>query len=248
MKVNTAIIGGSGLYALMDDFKILHREIMHTPYGEPSGPVIIGELEGKPLAFIARHGYTHRIPPHKINYRANIWMLKQLGIEQIIAVNAVGGIHPDLGPQKIAIPDQIIDYTYGRDFTFFEKDLSEVVHIDFSFPYDKTIRLALIKAAKDMNLDILKSGTYGCTQGPRLETAAEIKRLAQDGCDLVGMTAMPEAALAKEQGIDYAAIAVSANWAAGIEEQPLSMDDILNHLSQGMNQVKSLILTYMKNL
>jgi len=243
-----AIIGGSGLYGLMDDFKINHREIIQTPYGEPSGPVIHGELFGKPLIFIARHGYTHRIPPHKINYRANIWMLKKLEVEQIIAVNAVGGINPNLPPQKIAIPDQIIDYSYGREFTFFEQDLAEVVHIDFSYPYDENIRNGLIRAAKECEIEINPSGTYGCTQGPRLETAAEIKRLNQDGCDMVGMTAMPEASLAREQHIDYAAIAVSANWAAGIQQQTLEMDDIIKHLNQGMVQVKNLILTYMKNL
>ncbi len=248
MTVKTAIIGGSGLYTLMDEFKITHREIIQTPYGEPSGPVIHGELYGKPLIFIARHGYTHRIPPHKINYRANIWLLKKLGIEQIIAVNAVGGINKNLPPQQIAIPDQIIDYTYDREFTFFEKDLSAVVHIDFSYPYSESIRKGLINAAKDAHLDIVHSGTYACTQGPRLETAAEIKRLAQDGCDMVGMTAMPEASLAREQNIDYASIAVSANWAAGIKNQPLDMADILNHLNQGMVQVKTLLLTYMKNL
>jgi len=244
----TAIIGGSGLYGLMDDFKIKHREIIQTPYGEPSGPVIHGELYGKPLVFIARHGYTHRIPPHKINYRANIWMLKKLEIEQIIAVNAVGGINPNLAPQKIAIPDQIIDYSYGREFTFFEQDLAEVVHIDFSYPYDENIRNGLIRAAKECEIEINPTGTYGCTQGPRLETAAEIKRLKQDGCDMVGMTAMPEASLAREQHIDYAAISVSANWAAGIQQQPLEMSEILKHLDQGMLQVKNLILTYMKNL
>lgn len=248
MTIKTAIIGGSGLYSLMDDFKVNHREIIQTPYGEPSGPVIHGEMFGKPLVFIARHGYTHRIPPHKINYRANIWMLKKLGINQIIAVNAVGGIHENLAPQTIAIPDQIIDYTYGREFTFFEKDLSEVVHIDFSYPYDETIRQGLIQAAKQANIITINQGTYGCTQGPRLETAAEIIRLKQDGCDMVGMTAMPEASLAREQGIDYAALTVCANWAAGIEQQPLDMVTILNHLNQGMVNVKTLILNYMKNL
>lgn len=253
MSKKTAIIGGSGLYSLMDgclesDYKIKHREIIQTPYGEPSGPVIHGELFGKPLVFVARHGYTHRIPPHKINYRANIWMLKKLGIEQIIAVNAVGGISNNLPPEKIVIPDQIIDYSYGREFTFFEKDLAEVVHIDFTYPYDQTIRKDLIKAAKASNTIINETGTYGCTQGPRLETAAEIKRLEQDGCDMVGMTAMPEASLAREQGIAYAAIAVSANWAAGIQQQPLDMTSILKHLDQGMVNVNTLILSYMKNL
>ncbi len=253
MTVKTAIIGGSGLYSLMGDssvgdYKIIHREIIQTPYGEPSGPVIHGEVYGKPLIFIARHGYTHRIPPHKINYRANIWMLKKLGIEQVIAVNAVGGINDNFPPEKIAIPDQIIDYSYGREFTFFEQDLAEVVHIDFSYPYEETIRQALIKAAKASGIEINTSGTYGCTQGPRLETAAEIKRLAQDGCDMVGMTAMPEASLAREQSMAYASIAVSANWAAGIQQQPLDMDTILKHLNQGMVDVNTLILSYMKNL
>ncbi len=248
MNAKLAVIGGSGLYSLFEDFKVLHREIIQTPYGEPSCPVVHGEMHGKPLIFIARHGHTHRLAPHKINYRANIWMLKKLGVEKIIAVNAVGGIADDLPPQKIAIPDQIIDYSYGREFTFFDQDLGEVVHIDFSYPYSEEIRSDLIAAAKSADICINAQGTYGCTQGPRLETAAEIKRLKQDGCAMVGMTAMPEAALAREKSMQYAAIAVCANWAAGIQQQPLNMDAILKHLNQGMVQVNQLISSYIKNL
>jgi len=246
MNAKLAVIGGSGLYSLFEDFKVRHREIIQTPYGEPSCPVVHGEMHGKPLIFIARHGYTHRIPPHKINYRANIWMLKKLGVEDIIAVNAVGGISDDLPPEKIAIPDQIIDYSYGRDFTFFDQDFGEVVHIDFSYPYSEDIRRGLVSAAASVSIEINNQGAYACTQGPRLETAAEIQRLKRDGCDMVGMTAMPEAALAREKSMQYAAIAVCANWAAGIQKEPLNMDAILKHLNQGMGQVNQLISSYIK--
>lgn len=248
-QAKLAIIGGSGLYSLMDDeFKVIHREIIQTPYGEPSGPVTHIEVAGKPIVFIARHGYTHRLPPHKINYRANIWMLKELGIEQIVAVNAVGGINKRLPPQGIAIADQLIDYTYGRDFTFYEQDLDEVIHVDFTYPYDERLRQQLIEAAAQAHIDVMTNGIYGCTQGPRLETAAEIVRLQKDGCDMVGMTAMPETSLAREKGINYAALALSVNWAAGITKETLNMSDINEHLSLGMCRVKKILLTFIQNI
>lgn len=248
MTATLAVIGGSGLYSLFEDFIEIRKEIIATPYGEPSGSVVHGEMHGKPVVFIARHGYTHAIPPHKINYRANIWMLKELGIQQIIAVNAVGGISRDFPPKKIAIPDQIIDYSYGREFTFVDENSEEVIHVDFSYPFSETIRKNLIDAAEQLSIPVNKNGVYGCTQGPRLETVAEIKRLEQDGCTMVGMTAMPEAALAREKGIKYASLAVCANWAAGLEKETLSMDVILNNLSQGMQQVNQCISKYIYNL
>ena len=210
-----AIIGGTGLTQL-SDLTIIKRERLDTPYGAPSAEFITGELNGKSVIFLARHGNPHTIAPHNINYRANIWGLKQLGVEQIIAVAAVGGITEAMKPAHIAIPNQLIDYSYGRKHTFFDDMNYPVTHIDFSYPYHPKLRDLLIAAAANANVSITPTATYGCTQGPRLETAAEIKRMAQDGCDLVGMTAMPEAALAKELGMEYAAISVVANWAAGV--------------------------------
>jgi 5'-methylthioinosine phosphorylase len=235
-----AIIGGTGLTRL-GKLEIERREVMHTPYGEPSGALTFGRLCGKNVIFLARHGYGHTIPPHMVNYRANLWALKEHGIKRVIAVCAVGGIHGDLVPSTIVIPDQIIDYTWSRDQTFFESDLSEVTHIDFTEPYSNEMRRVLLEAATAAGVAAIASGTYGATQGPRLETAAEIDRMERDGCDMVGMTGMPEAALARELGLDYAAIAVSANAAAGRGEGAISMDDIETNLTRGMDRVRAIL-------
>jgi 5'-deoxy-5'-methylthioadenosine phosphorylase len=242
MGSKIAVIGGTGLYSMMDEFEMTRQEIVNTPYGEPSGPLVHGLLQGREVLFIARHGFTHRIPPHQINYQANIWMLKKAGVDTILAVNAVGGIHPGCGPESLVIPDQIIDYSWGREHTFYSRDLSKVVHIDFTYPYTESLRKSLLEAGKNIGLSMLDKAVYGCTQGPRLETAAEIRRLAQDGCDIVGMTGMPEAALAREMSLDYASIAVVANWAAGLSDDDLTMKQIQATLQQGMKSVKSLIL------
>jgi len=238
-----AIIGGTGLTQLAD-LKIVKREQLNTPYGAPSAEFITGQLDDKEVIFLARHGNPHRFAPHKINYRANIWGLKQLGVDQIIAVAAVGGISEKMGPAHIAIPDQIIDYSYGREHTFFDNDQEGVTHIDFTYPYSQKLRSRLITAAAQAQLKISPLGTYGCTQGPRLESTAEIKRMEQDGCDLVGMTGMPEAALAKELNIDYAAIAVVANWAAGKTEGEITMAEIEQHLHKGMADTALLLKAF----
>ena len=239
-----AIIGGTGLTQL-SELDIIKREKLQTPYGEPSADFITGEYNQKPVIFLARHGNPHSIAPHKINYRANIWGLKQLGVENIIAVAAVGGITPAMQPAHIAIPDQIIDYTYSRKHTFFEGDNQPVTHIDFTFPYNPQLRNALIAAAKHAGVAISERGTYGCTQGPRLETIAEILRMERDGCDLVGMTGMPEASLAKELGIHYASISVVANWAAGKTEGEITMAEIEQNLHLGMANAAKLLKTFL---
>ncbi len=235
-----AIIGGTGLTQL-ETLDILRKEVVHTPFGEASGPVTHGRLAGKDVAFIARHGYGHTIPPHKVNYRANIWALKSVGAKSIIAVAAVGAINRKLNPGTIALPDQIIDYTYSRSQTYFEDDLDHVTHIDFTKPYSPELREKLVAAANKANINFANGGTYGATQGPRLETAAEIKRLERDGCDMVGMTGMPEAALARELELSYAAITVMANWAAGIVDGEITMKEIQENLNAGMGDVKSII-------
>ena len=238
-----AIIGGTGLNQI-DGLKITTTKQLETPYGNPSAAYVQGEINGQEIIFLARHGNPHTIAPHKINYRANIWGLKELGVSQIIAVAAVGGITPAMGPAHIALPDQIIDYSYGREHTFFADNLDSVTHIDFTVPYNKHLRAGLLQAAKQTNLEISTTGTYGCTQGPRLESAAEIIRMERDGCDLVGMTGMPEAALAKELSIDYASIAVVANWAAGKSEGEITMAEIERHLTRGMSDVVNLLATF----
>lgn len=235
-----AIIGGTGLTSLKN-LEILRREVVHTPYGEPSGPLVYGALSGKQVVFLPRHGSSHTIPPHKINYRANIYALKEVGIKKVIAVAAVGGIRADLTPGRLVIPDQIIDYTWGRSTTFFEDSLKHVVHIDFTQPYNEELRQVLLNAGDKLALNIAAGGTYGATQGPRLETAAEINRLERDGCDIVGMTGMPEAALARELELDYATCAVIANMGAGRGEQELTMEQIEQNLLIGMEHVRHLL-------
>ena len=235
-----AIIGGTGLTSL-NNLEITKREVVHTPYGEPSGPLTYGVLSGREVVFLARHGYGHTIPPHMINYRANIWALKHVGIGNVIAVAAVGGIRSDMTPARLAVPDQIIDYTHSRTNTFFEDGLTHVTHVDFTFPYDDTLRRLLISAAREAGLDAIEDGTYGATQGPRLETAAEIQRLEGDGCTMVGMTGMPEAALARELDIRYCTCAVVANWAAGKTEGTISMEMIDRYLKTGMDKARTLL-------
>lgn len=235
-----AIIGGTGLTSLKG-LEITKREVMHTPYGEPSGPLVFGELSGTRLLFLPRHGSGHTIPPHKINYRANIWALKESGASSIIAINAVGGIRQDMIPGRIVIPDQIIDYTWSRPATYFEEGLTQVTHIDFTHPYCEQLRQFMIEGARAIEMDIADGATYGATQGPRLETAAEIDRMERDGCDLVGMTGMPEASLAKELGLCYASCAVVANMAAGRGEGEITMEEIEQHLIAGMEKVRILL-------
>ena len=235
-----AIIGGTGLTTLKG-LNIARREVRRTPYGEPSGPFVHGEFSGTEVVFLARHGSGHTIPPHRVNYQANLWALQDMGVKRVIAVAAVGGIRTDMAPGRIAFPDQIIDYTYGRAQTFFEDDLNNVTHIDFTQPYCQELRGHLIQVARDLGLEAVEDGTYGATQGPRLETAAEIDRLERDGCDLVGMTGMPEAALARELDLGYCACSVVANWAAGRGAGPISLEDIDANLKNGMTRVRTLL-------
>ena len=209
-----AIIGGTGLTQL-SNLEVTRREVVRTPWGEPSGALTFGQISGRQAIFLARHGYGHTIPPHMVNYRANIWALRERGATHVVSVASVGGIRSDLGPGDIVIPHQIIDYTWGRKSTFFEGDERGVVHVDFTHPYCEELRKACVAAARAAGQPVVDSGVYGCSQGPRLESAAEIDRMERDGADMVGMTGMPEAALARELQLCYAAIAVVANYAAG---------------------------------
>lgn len=235
-----AIIGGTGLTSLKD-LKITRREVMHTPYGEPSAPLVFGEMAGHEVMFLPRHGAGHTIPPHKVNYRANLWALKESGAEQVIAINAVGGIRADMTPGTLVLPNQIIDYTWSRINTYFEEGLSHVTHIDFTEPYCEELRQTLLFCAGETKVALIGDGTYAATQGPRLETAAEINKLEKDGCDLVGMTGMPEAALARELELCYACVAVVANMGAGRGDEAITMEMIERHLISGMAEVRRLL-------
>jgi len=235
-----AIIGGSGLTNLKN-LEITRREVMRTPFGEPSAPLVFGQLGGQQTVFLARHGHGHTIPPHEVNYRANIWALKEVGVNQVIAVNAVGAITDSMVPASLVLPDQIIDYTYGRAHTFFGDDQKSVTHVDFTFPYCEELRQSLIVAARKAKLSLAAQGTYAATQGPRFESIAEIRRLERDGGDIVGMTGMPETSLARELGLCYACVAVVANPAAGKVAGVISLKEIERTLETGMEKVRSLL-------
>jgi len=239
MKV--AIIGGSGLYHFQG-LKITGKESISTPYGEPSADIITGQLENQSVLFLPRHGTKHQIAPHKVNYRANIHALKSLGAEAVISVNGVGGISPSLQPGDVVIPDQIIDYTYGRDNTFFEDFSKGVQHTEFAYPFDEPLRNKVIQSlSKQINLRAVTTGVYGCMQGPRFETAAEIKRMAIDGCTIVGMTSMPETILARELEIPYVSICTVGNMAAGIGDELIAMEDVLKIMEKGLSAIQELI-------
>ena len=237
-----AIIGGSG-FARLAGLGNARREVVRTPFGDPSCALTHGEFDGRPIVFLARHGYGHTIAPHEINYRANVWALRQVGVTQVVAVATVGGIRPDCVAGCLVVPDQLVDYTWGRRHTFFEGADQPVTHIDITWPYDAALRVQLLEAARRCGEPIIDGAVYGCTQGPRLETAAEIARLARDGCDLVGMTGMPEAGLAREAHLAYASLCVVANRAAGLGESRcgISMPDILAVLEATMGRVRTVL-------
>ena len=237
-----AIIGGSGLTQLAN-LNVIRREVVRTPYGEPSGALTFGQLCEHPVVFLARHGYGHTIPPHRVNYQANLWALKEAGVEIIISVASVGGIRADMCPGTLVVPDQIIDYTWGRKSTLHEGTDEPVVHIDFTEPYDAAVRRRILAAAAAAGEKIRDGAVYATTQGPRLETAAEINRLERDGADVVGMTGMPEAALARELGIPYAAINVVANYAAGRADssERICFDSIETVLHEAMGRARKVL-------
>ncbi|MCB5206277.1 S-methyl-5'-thioinosine phosphorylase [Methylovorus mays] len=236
------IIGGTGLTQLAN-LKITRRQLIRTPYGEPSGPLTFGELGGKSVVFLARHGSGHTIPPHGVNYRANLWALHSEGVRDIVAVATVGGIHADLGPGAIALPDQIIDYTHGRKNTYYDDVDKPVIHIDFTEPYCPRLRSLCLQASRQSGEPLIDGGVYAAMQGPRLETAAEINKLERDGATMVGMTGMPEAVLARELEISYAAICPVVNHAAGrgSSAHGIRYEEIGAVLDQTMERVRNLI-------
>jgi len=242
------IIAGTGLYEL-DGLEEIERLNLSTRWGEPSSEVVIMQKDAQRYAFLARHGLKHNIPPHKVNYRANLWALKECGVEKVIAVAAVGGITGDMSPETLVVPDQIIDYTYGREHSFFADDLEQVTHIDFTEPYSAELRKALIDSALGQFTDIRSGGVYAATQGPRLETAAEIERLKRDGANIVGMTGMPEAALARELEIEYACLALVVNWAAGCAgTRTINLAEVQAIVDKGMVKLKSVLMSSLSRL
>ena len=251
---SVAVIGGSGFYRLSESStsKPFVHEIK-TPYGSESVRLYGEQIGTKSVWFIPRHGQEHAIAPHKINYRANLWALKKVGVKQIVAVNAVGGITQTMSPGSLCLPDQILDYSWGREHTYFDGSdtLDESFfdnHIDFSWPYNKSLGLMLAQAAQDLGIKLSNSGTYACMQGPRLETAAEVRKLKNDGADIVGMTGMPEAALARELGIDYSCVALVVNWGAGLTESVISLEEIKQVLADGVDDIRRILLKALSNI
>jgi 5'-methylthioinosine phosphorylase len=246
--IDLAVIGGTGVYALAElaDVETVDSA---TRYGAPSGPIRIGTLAGRRVAFLARHGEGHGVPPHRINYRANLAALQQAGATRVLALNTVGGITPAYGPRVLGCPDQLIDYTWGRISTLCEGDVDDgngnaILHVDFGDPYTPSLRAQLLSAAGDAGVSLVDGGCYGATQGPRLETKAEITRMRRDGCDLVGMTGMPEAGLARELGLEYACLAIVANWAAGAGPDPdeaITLDEVLANVAAASAGISRLL-------
>jgi 5'-methylthioinosine phosphorylase len=243
------VIGGTSVYDLPGLEHAQPREV-DTPYGKPSAPVVLGRLAGAPVAFLARHGKGHAVAPHRVNYRANLWALHALGARRVLAINTVGGITPRMAPGALVMPEQVIDYTHGREATFWDSDgEGSMRHAEFGEPYTASLRDAIRRAARDCQLDLVEPATYGATQGPRFESIAEIARMARDGCDIVGMTGMPEAALARELELDYACLAPVANWAAGCDARgvgrrdlpPISLDEVFSNLKRATTPLADIV-------
>jgi 5'-methylthioadenosine phosphorylase len=236
-----AIIGGTGLTRL-STLAVAHREVVRTPYGDPSGPLLFGQIADRDAVFLARHGHGHTVPPHRVNYRANLWALRQRGATAVLAVASVGSIS-GAQPGDLVLPHQLIDYTSGRAQTFFDGGDQQVVHVDFTVPYSLQLRETILLAAAASGIDVIDGGVYGATSGPRLETAAEIDRMARDGATLVGMTGMPEAVLARELELPYVSLCVVVNHAAGRGDsaEQISMDGIARVLESVMDKVRALL-------
>lgn len=236
------IIGGTGLTKLAN-LEITHRQVIRTPFGEPSAPLTFGNINNHQVVFLARHGRGHTIPPHLVNYRANLWALHSQNVRELVSVATVGGITPEFPPGTIAIPDQIIDYTYDRKHTFHDAIDKPVTHIDFTEPYSPEMRALCMQAADAADEAFVNGGVYASVQGPRLETAAEINRLERDGATMVGMTGMPEAALARELGVAYGAVCVVANYAAGrgSSKHGIRYNEIETVLNGTMHRVRNIL-------
>ncbi len=242
MNLVLAVIGGSGL-AQLGNLEVRRRKRARTPYGKPSGALAFGCIADCDVVFLARHGDGHSVAPHEVNYRANLWALKDAGAGEVVAVAAVGAIRRDLEPGALLLPHQVIDYTWGRRSSYFEGPGTPLKHIDFTEPYSRELRSRLLSAALACGEQMLDGGVYAATQGPRLETAAEIDRLERDGADVVGMTGMPEAALAREISLQYAAITVVANYAAGRGDsrRAVPLERIGAVLEEAMGRVRNII-------
>jgi 5'-methylthioinosine phosphorylase len=244
-EVTLALVGGTGLTELDESLETISIE---TPYGSPSADIRVIENGPVRLLFLPRHGNPHRFPPHCVNYRANMWALREAGAGHVLAVYAVGGVCEPYGPATLAAPDQLIDYSWGRLHTYCDSEHSALEHVDFTHPYEGPLRSSLLRAADQAAIDVVDGGCIGVFQGPRLETAAEVEKARRDGCHMAGMTALPEAGLARELGLDYAGLAVVSNWGAGVTGVLLSEDDIAETLKEPMARVRTLLRALLREL
>jgi len=242
MSVDVAIIGGTGIYdpRLLENIRV---ESVNTPFG--SLAVKVGTYQDKEVAFLARHGEDHSVPPHLVNYRANIWGLKMLGVKDILATAAVGSLNTQMEPKKFVFVDQFLDFTKCRPHTLVKKG---VVHLDMSEPYCPELRKILVDAAQKMGLQHHSAGTYVCTEGPRFETPAEIRMYKKFGGDVAGMTGVPEVVMAREAGMCYASIAMVTNFAAGISQQQLTHREVIEVVNQNVDKMRILIFNVITRL
>jgi 5'-methylthioadenosine phosphorylase len=239
MAARIAIIGGTGVYdpGILND---IQEEIVATPFGKVRA--LIGKYQDREVVFVPRHGEKHSVPPHKINYRANIWSLRELGVERVIATAAVGSLNSDMKPTDLVMVDQFLDFTRGREQSFYEGGETGVFHVDVTNPYCRELRQVLFRNAKDLGMNVHFNGTYICTEGPRFETAAEIRMYRLLRGDVVGMTSVPEVVLARELGICYATIGMVTNYAAGISPTPLTHSEVIEVMAQNMANLRKLIM------
>lgn len=243
--VKIAVIGGSGVYD-PDMLENVRQEVVETPYGEVS--LQIGTYAGKEVAFLARHGSHHSIAPHKINYRANIYALKKLGVRKIISTTAVGSLNKAMQLGDFVLPNQFLDFTRDRVCTFYEGGERGVVHVDVTDPYCPELRKQITEIAKRLGIHVINGGTYVCTNGPRYETPAEIKMFAMLGGDLAGMTNVPEVTLAQEAEMCYATISMVTNMAAGISETKLTHQEVMDAMAANSDNFRKLIMTLLAEL
>lgn len=242
--VSIGIIGGSGMET-WPGAEVVERRDLDTPYGAPSAPLVQVRIGASAAWFLSRHGAGHDIAPHRINYRANIDALARAGCREVIALNAVGIIGDAVAPGGLLLPDQLIDYTWGRESSFLDGDLEPLDHVDVTEPFSAGLRHELLEAARAVGVGLADGGTYGVTQGPRLETRAEVDRLGRDGVEVIGMTAMPEAALARERGLEYACVGLVVNRAAGRGDGPIH-DELVAAMAEARAQASELVRSFLK--
>lgn len=234
-----AIIGGSG-FDQWPELEIIERKRLTTPYGDTSADLLFSQINNQPCVLLSRHGQPHAIAPHLINYRANMWALYECGVTHVIATAAVGAIEGHLHEPCLLVPHDLLDYTFGRQHTFSDEQ-GKLQHIDFTYPYDEPLRQMLLSSAKRIGQQVFDQGVYAVVQGPRLETAAEVQKLRHDGATVIGMTGMPEAALARELGMQYASIAMCVNPAAGTVQEVISLENIMQNLRITTQQVQNVL-------